>query len=48
MRRRKRICEYCGALTEEEYTDQEWDTVWHMCEDCVEAEIADGTLGIFT
>lgn len=43
--RKRRICEYCGLLTDEEYTDEEWEAVGHQCEECVEAEIAEGTLG---
>jgi len=43
-RRRKRICEYCGIETDDEYTDEEWDDVGNECEDCIEAELVDGTL----
>ncbi|MDH7593849.1 MAG: hypothetical protein QHG99_05785 [Methanomicrobiales archaeon] len=43
--RRRRICEYCGFLTDIEYTDEEWDAVGHECEECIEAELVDGTIG---
>jgi hypothetical protein len=42
--RKRRICDYCGLLTDEDYTDKEWEAVGCMCEECVIAELADGTI----
>jgi hypothetical protein len=42
--RRRRICDYCGNLTEKEYTDEEWEAVGHECEDCIDTELVDGTI----
>jgi hypothetical protein len=43
--RRRRICEYCGLLTDGDYTDGEWEAAGNQCEECVIADLADGTLG---
>jgi hypothetical protein len=43
-RRKRRICSYCGFLTEEEYTDEEWEAMGHECEECYISELSDGTL----
>jgi hypothetical protein len=43
--RRRRTCEYCGLLTDEDYTDGEWEAAGNQCEECVIADPADGTLG---
>jgi hypothetical protein len=42
--RRRRVCTYCGFVTEEEYTDQEWEAAGQQCEECYLSELADGTL----
>jgi hypothetical protein len=42
--RKRRVCDYCGFPTEEEYTDDEWDAVGHECQDCIDAELVDGTI----
>jgi hypothetical protein len=42
--KRRRTCEYCGLLTDEEYTDGEWEAAGNQCEECAVAELADGTL----
>ncbi len=42
--RRRHVCDFCGFLTEEEYTDEEWDAVGHECEECIDAELVDGTI----
>jgi hypothetical protein len=42
--RRKRVCDYCGLLTEEEYSDDEWEAAGNQCEECAIAELADGTI----
>jgi len=36
MESSERICDYCGVLTDEEYSDEEWDTRGHQCEECDE------------
>ena len=41
---RRRTCEYCGLLTEEVYTDEEWEAAGNQCEECAIAELADGTI----
>ena len=41
----RRICEYCGLLTDESYTDEEWEAAGNQCEECAIAELADGTIG---
>lgn len=43
-KRKRRICDYCGFLTDEEYTDEEWDAVGYECQDCINAELVDGTI----
>jgi uncharacterized cysteine cluster protein YcgN (CxxCxxCC family) len=43
--RRRRICDYCGLLTGEEYSDDEWEAAGNQCGECAIAELADGTLG---
>jgi hypothetical protein len=43
-KRRRRICSYCGFLTAEEYTDEEWDVAGQGCEECIDAELVDGTI----
>lgn len=35
----KRICEYCGEETDEEYSDEEWDNRDHQCEQCETEEL---------
>jgi hypothetical protein len=41
----RRICEYCGLLTDDEYSDEEWEAAGRECEECAIAELADGTIG---
>ncbi len=43
-KKKRRICDYCGLLTDEEYTDEEWNSVGHECQDCIDAELVDGTI----
>ena len=39
--RRKRVCTYCGLLTEEEYSDGEWTGAGRMCEECYTIDLAE-------
>lgn len=43
-KRKQRICDYCGLLTEDEYTEEEWDATGHECEECLDAELVNGTI----
>jgi hypothetical protein len=38
IKRKRRVCDYCGLLTNEEYTNDEWDAVGHECQDYIDAE----------
>jgi hypothetical protein len=42
--KRRRTCEYCGLLTDEAYSDDEWEAAGNQCEECAAAELADGTI----
>jgi hypothetical protein len=44
LQRRKRICDYCGLLKNEEYSDKEREAAGCQCEECAIAELAEGTL----
>jgi hypothetical protein len=39
-----RVCESCGYLTEERYTEEEWDATGGLCEDCAIGELADESI----
>ena len=43
-RRKRRICDFCDLVTEEEYTDEEWEAAGHECDECMDAELVDGTI----
>lgn len=42
--KRRRIYGYCGLLTDESYTDDEWEEAGFMCGECTVAELTDGTI----
>jgi hypothetical protein len=42
--KKNRICESCGYPTDERYTEDEWDAMGRLCEDCAIGELADDTL----
>lgn len=42
--KKRRICEFCGQVTEKEYSDDEWEAAGYPCDECMDAELVDGTI----
>jgi len=42
--RKTMICESCGYPTGERYTEEEWDAMGRLCEDCAIGELADDSI----